>query len=63
MFERIFIFHNDENMKQYQNVDAEYIEELLPIQEIDLNTRNLIIIEDIDYKNMKKWKTTAFVIG
>ena len=43
MFERILIFHNDENTKEYQNVDAEYIEELLPIQEIDPNTRNLII--------------------
>ena len=56
MFERILINHNDENMKEYQNVDAGYIEELLPIQEIDLNTRNLIIIEEIEYKNMKNGK-------
>ena len=56
MFERILNFHNDENAKEYQNVDAEYIEELLPIQEIDINTHNVIIIEDIDYKNMKNGK-------
>ena len=55
-FERILIFHNDSNSKEYQNVDAEYVEELPEISEIDPDTRNLIIIEDIDYKNMKNGK-------
>ena len=54
--ERIIIYHNDPNTKEYQNVEAEYVEELPPIDEINVNVRNIIIIEDIDHKNMKNGK-------
>ena len=52
-FERILILHNDPSTKEYQNIDAEYLEEGLPeIDEIDPEVKNLLIIEDIDYKNL-----------
>ena len=53
-FERIVIFHNDPSSLEYQNVDAEYVEELPPIDEMDINVRTLFIIEDVDYKNLGK---------
>ena len=53
-FERIIIFHNDPTSKEYQNIDCDYVEELPIIDDIDENIKNLIIIEDIDYKNIKK---------
>ena len=53
-FERIIIFHNDPSTQEYQNVDAEYFEELPPINDMDTNVRSLIIIEDVDYKNLNK---------
>ena len=51
-FERIIIYHNDPSTIEYQNIDAEYVEELLPIDDIDSEVRNLIIIEDVDFKNI-----------
>ena len=53
-FERIIIFHNDPSTQEYQNIDAEYVEELPPIEEMDPEERSLIIIEDVDYKNLSK---------
>jgi len=53
-FERVIIFHNDPSTKEYQNIDAEYIEELMDIDEIDPEVRNIIIIEDVDYKNLNR---------
>ena len=53
-FERIFLLHNDESTKEYQSIDCEYIQELPPIEEIDPEVKNLIIIEDIDPKNIKR---------
>ena len=50
-FEKIIIFHNDPSTKEYQNVEADYVEELPEIDEIDPEIRNLLIIEDIDFKN------------
>ena len=55
-FDRIIVYHNDPSSKEYQNIDCEYIEELPPIDEIDGDIKNLIIIEDIDYKIYKKIK-------
>ena len=53
-FERIIIFHNDPSTVEYQNIDAQYVEELPPIDEMDANVRSLILIEDVDYKNLNK---------
>ena len=53
-FERILIFHNDNYSCEYQNVDAECIDELPDIDEIDSEIKNILIIEDIDYKNLPK---------
>ena len=50
-FERIINFHNDPSSKEYQNIQADYVEELPPIEEIDPEIMNLLIIEDIDFKN------------
>ena len=52
-FDRIIIYHNDPSTEEYQNVQADYVEELPQIEEIDPEIRNLLIIEDIDCKNMK----------
>ena len=53
-FDRIIVYHNDPTSKEYQNIDCDYVEELPIIDDIDENIKNLIIIEDIDYKNIKK---------
>ena len=53
-FERIITFHNVPSSLEYQNIDADYVEELPPIDEMNANVRTLKIIEDADYKNMKK---------
>ena len=49
-FEKIFILHNDNSTKEYQNIDAEYLEELPDTEEINLDVKQLIIIKDIDIK-------------
>ena len=51
-FERIIILHNDPSTQEYQAVDAEYVEELPSIDKIDPEVKHLIIVEDIDYRNM-----------
>jgi hypothetical protein len=53
-FDRIVILHNDPNSQEYGLIDAEYIEELPPIEFWDKKKKNLLIIEDVDMKNMKK---------
>ena len=53
-FEKIFILHNDPSTKEYQHIDAEYLEELPDIEEIDPDVKQLIIIEDIDVKNIPR---------
>ena len=52
-FDRIIVYHNDPTSKEYQNIDCDYVEELPIIDDIDENIKNLIIIEDIDYKNIE----------
>ena len=32
-FEQIYVYHNDPNTKEYQNIDCEYIEEMPNISE------------------------------
>ena len=53
-FEKLIIFYNDPSTREYQNVDADYVEELPPIEDIDPETLNLLIIEDVDYKNLNR---------
>ena len=60
-FERIVIYHNDNSTLEYQDIDAEYVDEIPDIQffnddeESNVNTRRtLFIIEDIDYKSLPK---------
>ena len=54
VFERIIVYHTDASSKEYQQLDCDHVEELPEIDEIDENIRNLIIIEDVDYRNIKK---------
>jgi len=53
-FERKIIFHNYPSTKEYNNIDAKYVEELPNIDDIDAEIRNIIIIEDVDYRNLNK---------
>jgi len=53
-FERIIILHNDETTREYQNVDAQYTDEVPQIEEISPDEKNVLIVEDIDYKNLRR---------
>jgi len=53
-FDKIYLIHNDPTTKEYDMIDCEILEEIPPIEEIDKTIKNLIIIEDIDYKAMNK---------
>ena len=54
-FEKIYLIHNNPYTTEYQDVDYELLEEGLPeIEDIDCSKKNLIIIEDVDYKTMSK---------
>ena len=50
-FEKIYLIHNDTNTKEYNSIDCEVLEEIPDIEDIDTDKRNLIIIEDLDYKS------------
>ena len=53
-FQKIYLIHNDPNTKEYNAIDCEVMEELPEIDEIDTDLRNLIIIEDIEYRTLSK---------
>ena len=41
--------------KEYDDIDLEYLDNVIPtIDEFDTTKKNLLIIEDIDYKNMNR---------
>ena len=54
-FEKIYLVHNDVETQEYNNIDLEYLDNAIPsIEEFDPTRKNLLIIEDIDYKNLPK---------
>ena len=54
-FEAIYLVHNDTETQEYNNIDVEYLDSVIPqIEEFDSTKKNLLIIEDIDYRNMPK---------
>ena len=57
-FDRIIVVHNDCNTKEYENIDAEYYDEIPDPNDEDLNLdssiKNLIIFEDLSYKQLCK---------
>ena len=58
-FEAIYLVHNDVDTQEYNNIDLEYIDNTIPsIDEFDSTRKNLLIIEDIDFKNMNKAQKT-----
>ncbi len=53
-FDRIVIFHNDGESEEYSDVDAEYVDEVPTIDFFDKTQKNLLIFEDINFKDMKR---------
>ena len=53
-FQKIYLIHNDPNTQEYSSIDTEILEEIPEIDEIDTDIRNLIIIEDINYRSLSK---------
>ena len=53
-FDRIVIYHNDPESEEYHSVDAEYIDEVQPIDFFDKDQKNLLVFEDINFKDMKR---------
>ena len=53
-YEKIYLIHNDTNTKEYNSIDCEILGELPDIEDIDTDKRNLIIIEDLEYKTMSR---------
>ena len=55
IFERIVIYHSDPTSKEYTDIDAEYIcDEIPEIDFWDENVKNLFILEDINFKRLKR---------
>lgn len=53
-FQRILIYHIDPQTREYDDMDGEFIDEIPNIEEIDPSVKNLLIIEDINLKSLKK---------
>ena len=55
IFEAIYLVHNDVETKEYETLDLEYIDDVIPtIDEFDSSKKNLLIIEDVNFRNMSK---------
>ena len=58
-FEEIYLVHNDPDTSEYDTIDVKYLDSALPtIDEFDPTKKNLLIIEDIDFRNMAKSEKT-----
>ena len=53
-FDRIVIYHNDPESEEYEQVDAEYVDEVPTIDMFDKTQKNLLVFEDINFKDMKR---------
>ena len=53
-FNRIVIYHNDPSSEEYNDVDAEYVTEIPEVDFWDKNLKNLFILEDINFKRLKR---------
>ena len=54
VFDRIVIYHNDPESEEYEEVDAEYVDEVPTIDFFDKTQKNLLVFEDINFKAMKR---------
>lgn len=54
LFDRIVIFHNDGESEEYEQIDAEFIDEVPTIDFFDKKEKTLLIFEDIPFKDMKR---------
>ena len=51
--------HNDVETQEYNNIDPTYLDNVIPnIEEFDPTKKNILIIEDVDYRNMPKSEKT-----
>ena len=53
-FDRIIIYHNDPESEEYEQVDAEYVDEVPTIDMFNKNEKSLLVFEDINFKDMKR---------
>ena len=53
-FERIVIYHSDPSSKEYNDIDAEYIDYIPEVDFWDEDVKNLFILEDINFKRLKR---------
>ena len=54
IFDRIVIYHNDPTSEEYNDVDAEYVSEIPEVDFWNKNMKNLFILEDINFKRLKR---------
>ena len=63
-FDRIIVVHNDCNTKEYENIDAEYYDEIPDPNDEELNldpsVKILINFEDLSYKQLCKKNNEYF---
>ena len=67
-FDRIIVIHNDNNSKEYENIDCEYLDSVPDPNDEELNLdpsqKTLMIFEDLFYKALpkqeRKWLTDYF---
>ena len=53
-YERIVIFHSDPTSKEYNDIEAEYVDEIPEVEFFDETVKNLFILEDINFKRLKR---------
>ena len=53
-FDRIVIYHNDPESEEYDQVDVDYVSEVPSIDYFDKNEKSLLVVEDINFKDMKR---------
>lgn len=53
-FEKIYVLHCDEDSKDYANIEYEALEEVPDKDIFDDDLKKLLIIDDYEFKNMKK---------
>jgi hypothetical protein len=53
-FESITVLHCDEETQEYEDIGAQIITEVPPLDEFDRETKNLLIIDDLSFKNLDK---------
>ena len=60
-FERIVIYHSDPSSKEYNDIDAEYIDYIPEVDFWDEDIKHLFILEDINFQRLNEIKKILLI--